>query len=135
MSEHHIKEFENHIPEKVYIEKALNSNFSYIDQENPFDSKEFCNDFIKDVNAYFNKCKRKRIKVTVIIAFKGLDIHKIPWFELSNNENGPCYVLCCLKSENEYGNFEKGDKVVVEGNFLTVHEKYGIVLKSCTRIN
>ena len=52
---------------------------------------------------------------------------------IKKERTGVCCILCCLRSEEEYGDVTEGDTVVIAGNYLTVHKKYGVVLKNCTR--
>ena len=131
MSYEYVKEFENRVPSQDYVARAMRTELPLLNQAAPLAAKTVNNEFKADYNKALAIYSGHRIEVTGIVIFKGLDIHGIPAFELSDQKNGKCYVLCCLRSEAEYGNISEGDTIVIFGNYLTVHEKYGVVLKNC----
>ena len=130
MSHQHIKKFENNIPAADYVQRSMGM-FDKLEQTEPFDAAELNRSFQEEYEKMHTSLYEKRITVSGIVVFKGPDIHQIPSFELSNEKDGPCCVLCCLGSKDEYKDYDLGDTVIVEGNYLTANRDYGIVLKNC----
>ncbi len=132
MAYEYIKEFENRVPTQEYLSKAMTIEMKPLPQKEPLSAEVVNKEFAKDYNKAFSIYSGYRMDIFGVVIFKGLDVHGIPSFELSDSKDGICYALCCLHSEHEYGNIKEGDTIVISGNYLTVNEKYGVVLKNCT---
>ena len=132
MAYEYVKEFENRVPTQDYVSRAMCTEMPMLRQTEPLAAEALSREFQADYDKALAVYAGYRMEVSGAVIFKGLDIHGIPSFELSDRKDGICYVLCCLRSEREYGNINEGDTAVISGNYLTVHEKYGVVLKNCT---
>lgn len=100
-----------------------------MEQEKPLEAKvlhaEFCSEWEKSNEKYF--LKRQTVKGTVI--WMGKDIHNKHSIQLSDKEQGQCYVHCVLISGEGYRDVQIGDNIVVQGNYLECHPEFGVVLK------
>lgn len=132
MAYEYVKAFENRVPMQAYVTEAMNTEMPVFQQTEPFAANALSSEFKADYEKTLSVYAGYRLEVSGTVVFKELDIHGIPSFELSDRKNGICYVLCCLRSEQEYSDINEGDTAVISGNYLTVHEKYGVVLKNCT---
>ena len=72
---------------------------------------------------------------TGLIRFIGIDDHGTPSIELTDKEDGPCYVLCVFGSFDEMGAVKVGDTVTIRGDYHITTEKNGVVLKRCSLVH
>ena len=128
MAYRHVEVFENRVPDNDYLHRTY--GILPFEKET-FEVKKLSEILEQNFDEANKRFHGKRLVVHGTIVNKGKDIHDMPSFELSDEKGGYCYVLCCLHTEAEYGNYEIGDEVIVEGNYLTVHEQFGICLKNC----
>lgn len=104
-------------------------------QEAPFNVKELYDYFLRNPQKALQEFDRKRIEVQGVVLNKGPDrAFGQPSIELSDMPGGKCYVLCVFQNANSYRTIKTGDKISVRGNYLVVHDGYGIVLKICELI-
>ena len=115
-------------PDPEYV-KAAHEEFPLAEQEAPISAKDLNSEFHEDWDAADQKWKYKRVTVTGTVRYKGPDIHSVPSFELSDSTEGTCEVLACLAGEEEYGDIQVGDIIVVQGNYLIESDTYGVCLK------
>lgn len=69
------------------------------------------------------------------IRFIGIDDHGTPSIELTDKEDGPCYVLCVFGSFDEMGSVKVGDTVTIRGDYHITTDKNGVVLKRCSLVH
>ena len=118
--------------DREYMAAAHASRFPMAQVKAPLPARALNEEFGKDRDSADRALKYKRVPVTGVVRYVGPDIYGVPSFELSDCTGGDCHVLACLASEDEYGSVQVGDSVTVQGNYLTQHEPYGVVLKACT---
>lgn len=116
-------------PSNLKTHKIETRAMPILEQEQPFEAKELCNEFTTDLDGALKIYEDKRFEVTGIASKIGPDIHNKPSIELSDEVGGTCYALCIFPSDDFYNEVSVGDRVTVRANYLVMSNWFGVVMK------
>jgi hypothetical protein len=120
-------------PDGNYLKKAQYDKFPLI-KDNVFNAKDLNQDFLSMPEESLKKYSGTRIQISGIAIKVEIDIHGLPSVQVSDTLNGEIYILCVFNDNSILKEVERGNKVVIEGNYLVYHKDYRIVLKNCELI-
>ena len=129
-----VEEFKDRIPDPEYIQAVQGVMPRPQDQHGPYEAKDFNMQFRADWEGMNARFHGTRPLVSGVASYIGPDIHGLQSIEVSDCADGDCYVLCCFQGAAPEG-VEVGDRVVLQGNYLTTHEEYGVCLKNSSVIH
>ena len=101
-------------------------------QTAPFEAKELCDAFEKDLEGCLKIYEDKRFDVTGVATSVELDIHNLPTVQLSDKVGGKCCAHCIFPVEvgdEVMSKVKVGDRVVIRSNYLVMSNVYGVVMK------
>ena len=104
-----------------------------IEQSAPFAAKALYDSFYED-QTLLEKYTEKRMQVTGIVTKAGLDMHNLPSLELSDSVDGRTYALCISHEQSFIEGVQVGDTVTVEGNYLSMSTRLGVIFKYSERV-
>ena len=120
-------------PDGNYLKKAQYDKFPLI-KDKVFNAKDLNQDFLSMPEESLKKYSGTRIQISGIAIKVEIDIHGLPSVQVSDTLNGEIYILCVFNDNSILKEVERGNKVVIEGNYLVYHKDYRIVLKNCELI-
>ena len=120
-------------PDGNYLKKAQYDKFPLI-KDNVFNAKDLNQDFLSMPEESLKKYSGTRMQISGIAIKVEIDIHGLPSVQVSDTLNGEIYILCVFNDNSILKEVERGNKVVIEGNYLVYHKDYRIVLKNCELI-
>ena len=120
-------------PDENYLKKAQFDKFPLI-KKKVFNAKNLHQEFLSMPEESLKKYSGTRIQISGIAIKVEIDIHGLPSVQVSDKLNGDIYILCVFNDNNILKEVEKGNNVVIEGNYLLYNKNYGIVLKNCQMI-
>ena len=120
-------------PDRNYINNAHFDKFPLI-KDKVFNAKDLNQEFLSKPEESLKKYSGTRIQISGIAIKVEIDIHGLPSVQVSDTLNGEIYILCVFNDNSIFKEVERGNKVVIEGNYLLYHKDYRIVLKNCQLI-
>ena len=100
-----------------------------LEQDKPFNVKEFCDEFAVGADSFLAKYVDKRFEVIGVAKKIGPDAHHKPSIELGDSVDGRTYALVIFQNDDHYSKVEVGDTVVVRANYLVMCNHLGVVMK------
>lgn len=98
-------------------------------QTAPFDAKELCVKFEKDLCGCLKIYEDKRFDVAGIAITVERDIHDLPTVQLSDKVGGRCCAHCTFPTEDALHKVKVGDRVVIRSNYLVMSNVFSVVMK------
>ena len=120
-------------PDANYLKKAQFDKFPLI-KEKVINAKDLNEEFLSMPEESLKKYSATRIQISGIAIKVEIDIHGLPSVQVSDKINGIIYILCVFNDNSIFEKVERGNNVVIEGNYLLYHKDYRIVLKNCELI-
>ena len=91
-------------------------------------------EFLSMLEESLKKYSGTRMQISGTAIKVEIDIHGLPSVQVSDTINGEIYILCVFNDNSILKEVERGNNVVIEGNYLLYHKDYRIVLKNCELI-
>ena len=120
-------------PDGNYLKKAQFDKFPLI-KEKIFTVKDLHEEFLSMPEESLKKYSATRMQISGTAIKVEIDIHGLPSVQVSDKINGEIYILCVFNDNSILKEVERGNNVVIEGNYLLYHKDYRIVLKNCELI-